>query len=363
MKKKTLIAALAALAAVAAAHAQGLAVSPSNPCIQYTGRVNFSNPESPLMVYPGTQVAISFTGTSLKMKAKPGSGYFNVEIDNLPVTKVQVAPGDSVVTLATGLSTRQTHTARIYLAYEGYVYRPELRGFILDDSATVVAPPARPKRKIEFIGNSMTCAFGSEAADRHCHFDYATENHYLSYSSLLCRMLDAEEMCVARSGIGAYRNYNGPAAGSKDNMNYWYDYTCYGDTTQRWDFSLFRPDIICVNLGTNDLSTTGYRVDLYKQAYRKLIVHLHQVQPQAKIVMLAGGMLTGKALAQEIATLDALQQEFKAQGLPTYRFTFSPYDGRYDYGAAMHPSRRQHELMAGELLPFLARLLAGGRAK
>lgn len=358
-----MLAAVVALAAVMAMNAQGLTISPSNPLIQYTGRVNFSNPESPLMVYPGTQVAIAFTGTSLQMKAKPGSGYFNVEIDNLPVTKVQVAPGDSVVTLATGLSARHAHTARIYLAYEGYEYRPELHGFVIDDTAAVVALPPRSKRKIEFIGNSITCAFGSEAESRYCKFSYATENHYLSYASLLCRMLDAEEMCVARSGIGAYRNYNGPSGGSKDNMNYWYDYTCYGDTTQRWNFSLFRPDIICVNLGTNDLSTSGYQVDLYKQAYRKFILHLHQVQPQAKIVMLAGGMLTGKTLDLEIATLDALQQEFKAQGLPTYRFTFSLYNGNYGYGAAMHPSRRQHELMAGQLLPFLARLLAGDRAK
>lgn len=53
--------ALAAWFAVSAAAA--VHVSPTNEKIQYTGRVNFSNPERVRFVYPGVQIAANFEGT------------------------------------------------------------------------------------------------------------------------------------------------------------------------------------------------------------------------------------------------------------------------------------------------------------
>ena len=192
--------ALAAWFAVSAAAA--VHVSPTNEKIQYTGRVNFSNPERVRFVYPGVQIAANFEGTGLAMKAKPGSGYFVVAVDNLPVCKIYFSPTDSVITLASGLPTALPHTVRVYLCYEGYAKRPEFRGFILEGDTKLVAPPKRPKHRIEFVGNSITCGYGNESLNRQCGFADSTENHYLTYASLLCRMLDAEEHCTARSGIG-----------------------------------------------------------------------------------------------------------------------------------------------------------------
>lgn len=153
--------ALAAWFAVSAAAA--VHVSPTNEKIQYTGRVNFSNPECVRFVYPGVQIAANFEGTGLAMKAKPGSGYFVVAVDNLPVRKIYFSPADSVITLASGLPTALPHTVRVYLCYEGYAKRPEFRGFILEGDTKLVAPPKRPKHRIEFVGNSITCGYGNES--------------------------------------------------------------------------------------------------------------------------------------------------------------------------------------------------------
>ncbi|MDO4511209.1 MAG: SGNH/GDSL hydrolase family protein [Bacteroidales bacterium] len=352
--KKMFFALMACVGFVAAA---AVHVSPANENIQYSGRVNFSNPERPYFVYPGVQIAVNFEGTGLAMEAKPGSGYFVVAVDNLPVRKIYFSPSDSVITLASGLPTEEAHTARVYLCYEGYAKKPEFRGFLLEGDTRLVAPPKRPKHRIEFIGNSITCGYGNESLNKRCPFADSTENHYLTYASLLCRMLDAEEHCTARSGIGVYRNYNGKREGDADTMSDWYDYTCLYDSTQRWDHSRFRPEVICVNLGTNDLSTKNHDIALYKKAYRKFILHLHEVQPQAKIVMLTGSMLFGAFLKEQIKALDELQDEFSAQGIATYRFDMSTQDGTFGYGGSWHPSARQHEIMAGQLLPLLSRLL------
>ncbi|MBR5084620.1 MAG: lipase, partial [Prevotella sp.] len=45
---------------------RGTVVKPSDPNIQYIGRVSFANPDSPSFSWPGIQIWASFEGTSLK---------------------------------------------------------------------------------------------------------------------------------------------------------------------------------------------------------------------------------------------------------------------------------------------------------
>ena len=141
-------------------------------------------------------------------------------------------------------------------------------------------------------------------------------------------------------------------------MTRWYDYTCLYDSTQLWDFSRFRPDVICVNLGTNDLSTKGYDINLYKSAYKKFIQHLAKVQPKAKIVILTSQMLSKTAKQLQIATLKEVYAELHKQGLNVYYFELDMQDPKLGYGADWHPSKAQHQQAARQLLPFLRGLLS-----
>lgn len=69
-------------------------VSADNECIHYTGRISFKNPLSPCMVYPGSMIEATFSGTSLMMKAKPGSGYFMVSVDHQKAFKIHFSKSD-----------------------------------------------------------------------------------------------------------------------------------------------------------------------------------------------------------------------------------------------------------------------------
>ena len=60
---------------------EGTWIAPSDSNIQYMGRISFQNPDAPAFTYPGVQINVRFEGTSLKMKAKPMSGYFMVSVD------------------------------------------------------------------------------------------------------------------------------------------------------------------------------------------------------------------------------------------------------------------------------------------
>ena len=195
----TLLVALTACiaSAITTVPLKGTVIKPTDPCIQYTGRISFANPERPAWNFPGVQIIAAFEGTSLRMIAKPRSGYFVAQIDNAEPFKVAFrGERDSVVTLATALADGR-HLVRLMYAIEGYEFFPEFWGFVLDKGRQLVPPPALPSRKIEFIGNSITCGYGNEGLKKEEGFDYATENHYYSYASIAARNLEAQHWVVA----------------------------------------------------------------------------------------------------------------------------------------------------------------------
>lgn len=363
MKKIFLTAVLSLLTIVTAfaAHTlpiEGTVVSPADPNIQYMGRISWHKPLRPSFNFPGIEIRAAFTGTSLKMIARPKSGYFMVQINDSRAFKVAfTGEKDSVVTLAVGLPEGR-HTVRVCYAQEGYKTHPEFWGFVLDDGCRLVTPDPLPNRRIEFIGNSITCAYGVESTYEGDPFMFSTENHFYSFATLVSDALNAQHIAVARSGIGMYRNYAGPSAGSKGDMPDEYAYTLFNNHNYTWDFSCYTPDVVCINLGTNDLSTKGYNAQLYKQAYRQFVGTVRSHYPKAKIVMLTGSMLGKKENDLQKSLLNALREELVASGdSEIYRFDFTPQTGSLGYGGSWHPSRRQQEAMAAELTPWLADLM------
>ena len=372
--KKVLIFALTAmmcqqLMAIKTMPIKGTIISPTDKHIQYTGRISFTNPERPAFNFPGIQIRAAFEGTSLRMMAKPNSGYFMAQIDKAEPFKVAFrGERDSLVTLATAL-VDGVHTVKLMYAIEGYEFFPEFWGFVLDEGKKLVDAPALPSRKIEFIGNSITCGYGNEGLKKEEHFDYATENHYYSYASITARNLDAQHWVVARSGIGAYRNYNGPKTGNPEsNMLAQYEHIGYAwkpelrkeatFLSEKWDFNRYQPDVVCINLGTNDLSTSNYDVKLLKQNYNKLLKTVRQHNPKAKIVFLTGTMLYDKEMELQRQILNEVTAEAKKAGdKEIYRFDMAPISGDEWYGNDWHPNVYMDEKMAGELTAYLRSLM------
>ena len=348
---------------------KGSFISPSDPLIQYAGRISFTNPERPAFNYPGIQITAAFEGTSLRMMAKPCSGYFMAQIDRGEPFKVAFrGERDSVVTLATALPEGR-HLVRLMYIIEGFTHYPEFWGFWLDKGRHLVEAPAMPVRKIEFIGNSITCGYGNEGTDVSEHFEDETENHYYSYASIVARNLEAQHWVVARSGIGAYRNYGEAKEGSPrscmpvqyEYIGYAYDLKLREEPTflrEKWDFSRYQPDVVCINLGTNDLSTNNYDTALLKQGYHRLLKLVRQHNPKAKIVFLCGSMLNGKELEIAKQLMNEVSEEARqADDKEVYRFDFTPMTGDLGLGNDWHPNIFQHEKMAAELTAYLRSLM------
>lgn len=342
---------------------EGTIITPDNPHIIYSGRVSFADPQSPCFTYPGVQIQAIFEGTSIALRMKPNSGYFMIELDDKEPFKVNFTEMDSILTLAEGLADEQ-HNITVTLAYEGYQRRPAFRGFVLDPDKKLLPQPESSQRKIEFIGNSITCGYGNEAADGNAPFQDETSNHYYTYAAITARTFHAQSLVVARSGIGIYRNYNGPKTGSRDCMPAMYHQTLFTDDTETWDFNRYTPDVVCINLGTNDVSTQPYDTQLLEKGYRDFLQTVRKNYPQAKIILLTGSMLSGKALQDVQQALNNVVKEANESGdKAVYRFDFSPQNGSLGYGAHYHPSLAQHRKMATELIPFISEITGWDHVK
>ena len=361
MKKFVFTAILSLLVSVPMAMGQsstlpidGSIVKASDSHILYIGRVSFAHPDVASFNYPGTTIMATFQGSSLKMICRPMTGYFMAQIDGSSPFKVGFnAPRDSVATLATALPQGEHHVKIMYVI-EGLFRTPEFHGFVLDKGCTLVASRTLPERKIEFIGNSITCGYGVESIEKTAPFEDETENHWLTYANIVSDSLHAQHTSISRSGIGVYRNYNGPRTGSPENMPWQYEYTLFNKHNEKWDFAKYQPQLVCINLGTNDLSTDNYDIALYEKNYRMFLSMVRAKYPKAKIVLLTGPMLGEKESSQQRKVLDRICAD---AGKNVYRFDFSFQTGDLGYGASWHPSAQQHQKMAQELLPFLKKIM------
>ena len=326
--------------------------------IAYVGRVSVSAATGTAKwTYPGVQIHCVFEGTSVSMKTNPGSGFYVINIDDERPFKVESQQdGDSLVFIADGLDDT-SHRLTITYCQEGLLRKPVFYGLYLDPDRTLGQRPVLPKRKMEFIGNSITCGYGIEGNGSEKKFSYSQQNITLTYGALTAQAFGAQYMVVARSGIGIYRNNNGNVNGDRVVMPALYPFTQFGTTGERWDFSRYQPDVVCVNLGTNDTTNPRYINSKLADAFKRFVRTLRNHYPHAKIVLLTGTMISGQRLADVKAAQQAAVDDARSRGdREVYRFDFDPADGTYGYGTHRHPSARQHAHMADQLIPFIQRI-------
>ena len=157
--------------------------------------------------------------------------------------------------------------------------------YSLRSDGEFLAPPPRAERRVELIGDSILS--GSESMRESTTTDSKlteSENSLASYGAFAADLLDAEVSAVTRSGalISGYRGY----ASIQD----FYDLYS-ADCDALWDFSLFQPDVIILDLGTNDF-LVGAPTDLISEKYSEFLAYVRRKNPDSAIFCCAGAMVT-----------------------------------------------------------------------
>jgi lysophospholipase L1-like esterase len=127
-------------------------------------------------------------------------------------------------------------------------------GFRLDKAGTLAAPPPAFKRRIEFIGDSLTNGYGDEGPGLKCESLPPYENSSGSWARVAAAQCKAEAQILAYSGYGLMRNYGAKTERSDDPVPFYYPRTVLAEPDV-WPRERYVPDLAVVFLGTNDHST------------------------------------------------------------------------------------------------------------
>ncbi|MFL5729488.1 MAG: SGNH/GDSL hydrolase family protein [Cytophagaceae bacterium] len=342
-------------------------ISADDPKIKYTGRIDFSNPKAPRFAWSGVSIKASFQGSHCEVllndyasgeapTGEANANWFNLIIDNKKIQVVKCQKDGKQIYKVEALSD-SVHTIEIFKRTEALIGEADFRGFILGkDKKLLDLPAAAQTRKIEFIGNSITCGYGNEGADKDCKFSASTENNYMAYGAITARNLNAEYVAVPFSGKGLYRNYD---ESTDETMPMLYDRIFASNPDIKWDFKKYTPDVVVINLGTNDFAHSNPDSAIWVQTYIKFIGTIRSNYPNAHIICLNGSMMNDswpqgtKSLSTIKKFLKAVITQMNDKGdNKVYMFSLSP-QGSLGYGCDWHPNVAQHKKNAAELTAFI----------
>ncbi len=230
-----------------------------------------------------------------------------------------------------------------------------------------IKPTPDKEYLIEFIGDSITCGYGVEDEVKEHHFSTKTENVMKAYAYKTAMALDADYSMVSYSGHGIITGYtnNGEKVTEQVVPSYYsklgYTYTTYMGKSAidvEWDFSKRQPDLIVINLGTNDESYTGSdtaKRQEYITGYVAFLKTIREKNPDATILCTLGIMGDGLFVSAQRA-VKQYKEETGDKNIDVMKFDVqSPSDG---YAADWHPTEVTHT-KASEKLTAKIRDLMG----
>ncbi len=226
------------------------------------------------------------------------------------------------------------------------------------ESESDIVPTAQKEHYIEFIGDSITCGYGVEDEVKEHHFSTTTENAMKTYAYKTAQALDADYSLVSFSGYGIISGYSGDGQkqGGQVLSAYYeklgFSYGYYEGQTPyntEWDFAKRQPDVIVINLGTNDESYTGTdetKRGEYVTGYVEFLKQVREKNPDATIFCTLGIM--GDALYPSVQkAVEQYRTETGDDKVHTMRFSVqSMSDG---IAADWHPSEKTHTKAAEKL--------------
>jgi len=237
-----------------------------------------------------------------------------------------------------------THTVELVKRTEAWVGEVQFLGFTVTDGK-LLSPPAASSKRIEFIGDSITCGYGNEDGQNKSFNQ--SENAYLAYGAVTGRQLGADVITVSWSGRGICRNAGGSTT---DLMPAFYSRILPYSDTPKWDSSKWIPQVVVLNLCTNDFSSGTPDKTTFVTAYSNFVDRIRSQYADAHIYCALGPMLGGDAQINARNYINTVVNAKNASGDAKVHFIeFPVQDPANGIGADWHPSVKTHQIMADQL--------------
>jgi hypothetical protein len=339
----------------ACSHNQELVISFDNPNIEYMGRIDTTSIEAAQWYWSGTSVKINFEGDSIQalFSDNHGDNYYNVILDADSLFIFRPDTFKKYYTLASGLDAGK-HSLEIFKRTEWDRGTTLFYGFKILGDAKLLDKDAPKNKAIEFYGNSITAGYAVDDFSGSDRSDSIFTNNWLSYANLTARHYNANYSCICKSGIGITISWF-PLL-----MPEIYDRLNPNDTTSCWDFSLFTPNIVVINLFQNDSwlvnrpERAEFKTNFGTQApsdayiikaYQDFVVSVRGHYPQAKIICALGTMDATRKGSKWPGYIQNALANLNDPKIYTHFMSYKETPG--------HPSVKEQESMASSLIKFI----------
>jgi lysophospholipase L1-like esterase len=324
------------------------------------GRTESTDNGSTILIGSGSSVTFSFTGSkcAIKLQAKDTYEHHNfvsLELNGIYLGRVRIgtAMQDYAVEVPQG---NAVNVLTVYKATEA------ANGSVIfgGTTAAAVKTVSTPMKKIEFIGDSITCGMGADIVAIPCDTGewYDQHNAYYAYGPTAARQLNADFLLSSVSGIGMYRNWNDEHKDEPIMPDVYNNLYLNTDSSKTYTVN-YEPNVTCIALGTNDFSDGDskktrlpFDAEKYVANYIAFVKMIYSRTPGTKLVLLNSPMVSGDKNSLFINCLKRVQQAFPDKDIQVFEFSsVTPQ------GCGYHPDIDDHKLMANQLAPFLKQLL------
>lgn len=329
------------------------------------------------LLWSGSGLELRFTGPELHVLLEADferlEPWVSVEVNGAPLTRLPLSRGVTDLCLFRGLTAGTPK--RVRLLKETQPMPDErsacLRVTGLRWSEGEFLPLPEPAYRLEFVGDSLTSGEGLCGAEEESDFAAAWFSARTAFPRLTADLLSADCHTISQSGWGVRSDWcNDPRHALPD----WYEQVCgpsAGEAAlgaqEEYDFALWQPDAVVVNLGTNDAGAmdnppfplpdgTAFcqrkdpeGLQLLEDAALAFLRKLRRCHPQAKLVWAYG--MSGQPLRAP------LERAVERMEDPLVWYLPLPEVRPETMGSRLHPGPGCHREAAETLASFLKTIL------
>ncbi|MCM8531162.1 MAG: GDSL-type esterase/lipase family protein [Lentisphaeraceae bacterium] len=314
-----------------------------DPLIYYFGRVTADK----TFGWGSSGFQVNFKGSEVEfeMSNKKGPAYLSILINGQAQPWIKVNNGKHTYKIKAH-KPQKSNTLRVIKSTEAHTGELQLHSISITDGE--LQETEKPSKRILFIGDSITCGYGNLGKSVDDGYSIDTEDILQTYGFIASQKINYEFTSVAWSGRGMVRNNspkNEPKKRYKNTIPLIFDRAIPHNPKLIWDHKINPPNIICINLGTNDNAHGGLNKDEYIQAYKKFVTRLRTYYPNATVIGLVGPMYSSK--------LYPIMTDWVGESLKDFPNTaviqLVKSSGMKDMGGHWHPNHKFHKRIGDAL--------------
>lgn len=343
------------------------------------------------LFWTGSAIEVNLRASELWLEVESGYDYheswISILINSVPVSRQMVNAGRHWVCIFRGMNSETVKNIRIVKEVQAMSGDPGayLQFHAVRTDGSFLPVEAKPYR-LEFVGDSITSGEGVIGAKSEEDWIPAWFSGVHNYTAIIAEAVQADFRVISQSGWGVLSSWDNNPGGNIPDI---YEQVCGLLTGPRNealgahamnDFTAWQPDVVVVNLGTNDdgafnspewldegtgriykqrLNKDGsyHQEDLaaFEAAVTRFLVKLRSYNPGAHLLWVYG--MLGLSLMPAIyRAVDGYMRSTGDKKVSVFQL---PNVTNETMGARTHPGLRAHEQTARELSGYIRGLLSG----